>query len=197
MQEINREEESDLWKQVQEQFEKLKLQSGVESDESYQKELEEILGLTDEDFKEMDESTTLLLSRKNVQVQLLDNLAVYPKYAYPTDSGFDLHSTIEYTLPSLGRAIIPTGIKVSFDEGLELQIRPKSGLAINQGITVLNTPGTVDAGYTGELKVIVFNTNKNDFTITKGMKIAQAVLCPVVCGKYVSLELTNKVSVYL
>ena len=87
MQEINREEETDLWKQVQEQFEKLKLQTGIESDENYKRELEEILGLTDEDFKEMDESTTLLLSRKNVQVQLLDNLAVYPKYAYPTDSG--------------------------------------------------------------------------------------------------------------
>jgi dUTP pyrophosphatase len=124
---------------------------------------------------------------------LLDNLAVYPKYAYPTDSGFDLHSTIEFTLPSFGRAIIPTGIKVSFDEGLELQIRPKSGLAINQGITVLNTPGTVDAGYTGELKVIVFNTNKTDFTITKGMKIAQAVLCPVVCGKWIDIVKVSEV----
>jgi dUTP pyrophosphatase len=193
MQEINREEEADLWKQVQEQFEKLKLQTGIEPDENYQKELDEILGLSDEDFQEIDENTRLLLSRKNVQVQLLDNLAVYPKYAYPTDSGFDLHSTIEYTLPSFGRAIIPTGIKVSFDEGLELQIRPKSGLAINQGITVLNTPGTVDAGYTGELKVIVFNTNKTDFTITKGMKIAQAVFAPVINGRFINFHTVSEV----
>jgi dUTP pyrophosphatase len=179
MQEINREEETDLWKQVQEQFEKLKLQTGIESDENYKRELDEILGLSDEDFKEIDENTKLLLSRKNVQVQLLDNLAVYPKYAYPTDSGFDLHSTIEYTLPSFGRAIIPTGIKVSFDEGLELQIRPKSGLAINQGITVLNTPGTVDADYRGEVGVILVNLSNETVTIEDGERVAQLVFCKV------------------
>ena len=61
-------------------------------------------------------------------------------------------------------------------------------MALNQGLTVLNTPGTVDSGYNGEIKVIVFNTNNISVQITKGMKIAQAVLCPVICGKYVSLE---------
>jgi dUTP pyrophosphatase len=66
-------------------------------------------------------------------------------------------------------------------------------LAINQGITVLNTPGTVDAGYTGELKVIVFNTNKTDFTITKGMKIAQAVFAPVINGRYINFQTVSEV----
>jgi dUTP pyrophosphatase len=79
-------------------------------------------------------------------------------------------------------------LKVSFDEGYEIQVRPKSGLAIKQGLTVLNTPGTVDQGYTGEIQVIIFNTNNTTVTIPKGMKIGQGVLCPVVQGKYVSFE---------
>jgi dUTP pyrophosphatase len=188
MMQENNVSDSEIWKQIQEQFEELKLKSGIEPDENYQKQLEEMFGLTQDDINEMDEQTAIILRTKNVSVHLIDDLAVFPKYAYPTDSGFDLHSTIEYTLPPFGRALIPTGLKVSFDEGLELQIRPKSGLAINQGITVLNTPGTVDAGYTGEIKVIVFNTNNNDFTITKGMKIAQGVFVPVINGRFIKFE---------
>jgi dUTP pyrophosphatase len=188
MMQENNVSDSEIWNQIQEQFDELKLKSGIEPDETYQKQLEEMFGLTQEDLNEMDEQTSIILRTKGVSVHLIDDLAVFPKYAYPTDSGFDLHSTIEYTLPPFGRALIPTGLKVSFDEGLELQIRPKSGLAINQGITVLNTPGTVDAGYTGEIKVIVFNTNNNDFTITKGMKVAQAVFAPVINGRFIKFE---------
>ena len=70
---------------------------------------------------------------------------------------------------------------------------PKSGLAINQGLTVLNTPGTVDSGYNGEIKVIMFNTNNHEVIVTKGMKIAQAVLCPVVNGTFVQLEHIDKI----
>jgi dUTP pyrophosphatase len=194
MQEVNV-EDLELWNQVQEQFEKLKRDSGIESDEDYKNQLEEILGMTDADFDELDEQTRLALSRKNVQVQLINNLAVLPKYAYPTDSGFDLYSTEEINLPPFGRALVPTGLKISFDEGLELQIRPKSGLAINQGITVLNTPGTVDAGYTGEIKVIVFNTNNHEFTITKGMKVAQGVFAPVINGRYINLQSVDEIEV--
>jgi dUTP pyrophosphatase len=188
MMQENNVSDSEIWNQIQEQFDELKLKSGIEPDETYQKQLEEMFGLTQEDLNEMDEQTSIILRTKGVSVHLIDDLSVFPKYAYPTDSGFDLHSTIEYTLPPFGRALIPTGLKVSFDEGLELQIRPKSGLAINQGITVLNTPGTVDAGYTGEIKVIVFNTNNNDFTITKGMKVAQAVFAPVINGRFIKFE---------
>jgi dUTP pyrophosphatase len=189
----NNKEDLDLWIQVQEQFEKLKRDSGIETDEDYKNQLEELFGLSDEDFKEMDEHTRMMLSRKNIDVQLIDNLAVLPKYAYPSDSGFDLFSTQEVHLPPFGRALVPTGIKVSFDEGIELQIRPKSGLAINQGITVLNTPGTVDAGYTGEIKVIVFNTNNHDFTITKGMKVAQGVFAPVINGRFINFQTVNEI----
>ena len=89
--------------------------------------------------------------------------------------------------------MVPTGLKLSFDIGYEIQVRPKSGLALKQGITVLNTPGTVDSGYNGEIMVIVFNTNQTEFTIPKGMKIAQAVLCPVINGKYVNLQLVDKI----
>jgi deoxyuridine 5'-triphosphate nucleotidohydrolase len=70
---------------------------------------------------------------------------------------------------------------------LEIQVRTKSGLAINQGLMVLNSPGTVDQGYSGEIKVIIFNTNNTTVTISKGMKVAQAVLCPVLNGKFVDL----------
>ena len=124
---------------------------------------------------------------------MIDESAVFPKYAYLTDSGFDVHSTIEVLVPPFGKALIPTGLKVSFDEGYEIQIRTKSGLAINQGIIVLNSPGTVDQGYSGEIKVPIFNTNPTPFVITKGMKVAQAVLCPVVNGRYVKFEDVNEI----
>ena len=180
----------DAWEQIQEQFEKLKIEAGIEPEEEYIKELEEMLGMS---IDEMNRETEIILKTRTIGVELIHKDAKFPDYAYPSDSGFDLYSTIEHKLPPLGRALIPTGIKVSFDEGLELQIRPKSGLAINQGITVLNTPGTVDSGYNGEIKVIVFNTNNHETIITKGMKIAQAVLCPVINGRYVNLNPVDKI----
>ena len=119
--------------------------------------------------------------------------AIEPKYNYESDSGFDLHSTEEVVIPPFGRVLVPTGISLDIKDGFEVQVRSKSGLALNQGLMCLNSPGTVDNGYTGEVKAIIFNTNKEPFTITKGMKVAQAVLCPVVNGKWV--ELVNKVTI--
>jgi dUTP pyrophosphatase len=185
--------EAELWSQIQEQFERLKKESDIETDEDYKKQIEEIFGLTDEDFQEMDEHTKLMLARKNMQVQMTNDFAIFPSYAYPTDSGFDLFSTEEVDLPPFGRALVSTGLKISFNEGIELQIRPKSGLALNQGITVLNTPGTVDAGYTGEIKVIVYNTNNYNFTIPRGMKIAQGVFAPVLNGRFVNFETVSEI----
>jgi dUTP pyrophosphatase len=115
--------------------------------------------------------------------------AIDPKYNYISDSGFDLYSTEEIVVNPLGRALVPTGLAFDIKTGYEIQVRSKSGLAINQGLFVLNSPGTVDSGYLGEVKVIIFNTNSDQVTIKKGMKIAQAVLCPVINGKYVDLEL--------
>jgi len=120
--------------------------------------------------------------------------AVTPKYNYETDSGFDLHSVEEVTIPPFGRALVPTGVSFDIKDGYEVQVRSKSGLAINQELMILNSPGTVDNGYTGEVKGIIFNTNNHPVTITKGMKIGQAVLCPVVNGKWVELVEKNKIN---
>lgn len=182
--------DEDIWKQIQQTFNQIKEDTGIEPEEDYIKELEEILGMS---VDEMNETHMTMMKTKTLGVELVHEDAKIPSYAYPSDSGFDLRSTIEINIPPFGRALIPTGIKLSIPEEYEIQIRPKSGLVLNQGLTVLNTPGTVDSGYVGEIKVIVFNTNNETVTVSKGMKIAQAVLCPVVCGKYVSLELTNKV----
>jgi len=171
--------------EITKQFEKIQSQMGIAPDEDYQKELEEMLGLS---FQEMEQEINILNSMRTIRVELTNEEVQLPKYAYPTDSGFDLQSSEEVIIGPFGRALVPTGLKLSFDEGYEIQVRPKSGLAIKQGLTVLNTPGTVDQGYTGEIQVIVFNTNNTTVTIPKGMKIGQAVLCPVVQGKYVIFE---------
>lgn len=113
--------------------------------------------------------------------------AVNPNYAYETDSGFDLYSTEEMWVFPSDRILVPTGIHVDIPDGYEIQVRSKSGLAIKQGLMVLNSPGTVDQGYTGEIQVIIFNTSKDRIKIEKGQKIAQAVLCPVVSGKWINL----------
>ena len=177
---------------IQNHFKKIQEESGVDidNDDEYQRELEELIGMT---YEEMNEDALKAIKNKNLKVELLNDDAKFPEYAYPSDSGFDLFSTEEVILQPFGRSLVPTGIKLSIPEEYEIQVRPKSGLAINQGLTVLNTPGTVDSGYNGEIKVIIFNTNNISVTIPKGTKIAQAVLCPVVNGKYVNLIQVDKV----
>jgi len=110
-----------------------------------------------------------------------------PEYAYDSDSGFDLRSTEEIWVQANDRKLIPTGLRFDIPDGYEIQVRSKSGLALNQGLMVLNSPGTVDSGYQGEIKVIIFNTTNDRIKIEKGQKIAQAVICPVLNGKWVDL----------
>ena len=179
----------DVLKQIQDEIEMLRKEFGIEDTES-QEDLNNTFGI---DFGSLQDQLDMISKTKNIQIELLTEDAVFPEYAYPTDSGFDLYSTKEITLEPFGRALIPTGLKLSFDIGYEIQVRPKSGLALKQGLTVLNTPGTVDSGYNGEIMVIVFNTNPKPFTVSRGMKIAQAVLCPVINGKYVNLQLVDKI----
>ena len=113
---------------------------------------------------------------------------IIPMYNYESDSGFDLFNAGPHiTIESLGRTLVPTGIKLNIPINCEIQIRPKSGLALKHGLTVLNTPATIDQGYTGEIQVILFNTTNQQVSIPTGMKIAQAVLCPVFQGKSVNL----------
>jgi dUTP pyrophosphatase len=181
----------EMLEQIQKQLENIQEQAGVEIDDEYQKELEELLGMT---YDEMNEEMMTAMKSKTLKVELLNDDTKFPEYAYPSDSGFDLYSAEDLEIGPFGRILVPTGIKLSIPEEYEIQVRPKSGLAINYGLTVLNTPGTVDSGYNGEIKVIMFNTNNHIVTIPKGMKVAQAVLCPVVNGKYVNLIEVDKVT---
>ena len=139
------------------------------------------------DLLSMEEEIRSHKERSPLRYNLIHPDAIDPKYNYESDSGFDLYSVEDIIIPPFGRALVPTGICFDIPEGLEIQVRTKSGLAINQGLMVLNSPGTVDAGYNGEVKAIIFNTNNSEFKITKGMKVAQGVLCPVIAGGYVEL----------
>lgn len=153
-------------------------------------EIKEIEGVN---LEELERNFKIPRPKQKLTYEKVHPDAVEPKYNYVSDSGFDLHSTISLNVPPLGRMIVPTGIKLSIPVGYEIQVRSKSGLALKQGLMVLNSPGTVDQGYTGEIKVIIFNTNQQDYNINAGDKIAQAVLCPVMCGEVVDLINVEKI----
>lgn len=182
-------EDTQSWEDIQKQLERIIYSTGADMDDDYFKDLEKLFDIN---FNEMNEDVSNYLYNKVIQIEKIHPDAITPKYAYPSDSGFDLYSVEKLIIPPFGRALIPTGLKLGFPNGFEIQIRPKSGLALNMGLTVLNTPGTIDHGYTGEIQVIVFNTNNNSVMIEKGMKIAQAVLCPVIQGKFVNLVEVDK-----
>jgi dUTP pyrophosphatase len=156
-------------------------------------ELEALMNEYGIDLNELERVFTEDVPKVQMKIKLTHEDAVLPKFAYDTDSGVDLYSVDEHVIQPMGRQLIPTGIVIDVPENHEIQIRSKSRLALNQGLFVLNSPGTVDQGYTGEIKVILFNTNKEDFIIKKGMKIAQAVLCPVVCGKWIDIVKVSEV----
>lgn len=106
--------------------------------------------------------------------------AVMPEYAHAGDAGMDVRSVDELTIPPGARALVHTGLIIVLPPMYEAQVRPRSGLALKSGITVLNTPGTIDAGYRGEVGVILANFGENEFKVAKGDKIAQIVIQPVV-----------------
>lgn len=108
-----------------------------------------------------------------------DPSAVLPCYAHPGDAGMDLFSVDELVLEPGCRALVHTGLVMSLPAGYEAQVRPRSGLALKNGITVLNTPGTIDEGYRGEIGVILANFGSEPFKVSKGSKIAQMVIAPV------------------
>ena len=124
-----------------------------------------------------------------IKFQKLHPDAQIPSYAHIGDAGADVYAVTEVTVAPQKRAAIPTGLAVDIPIGYEIQVRPKSGLALKHGITVLNSPGTVDAGYRGEIQVIVINLGDEAYTFTKGQKIAQLVLKPVIQANYVEGEL--------
>lgn len=105
--------------------------------------------------------------------------ATLPAYAHASDAGMDIRSVAEVVLPARGRALVPTGLVMLLPPGYEAQVRPRSGLALKNGITVLNAPGTLDAGFRGEIGVVLFNTTEVDYIVHIGDRIAQLVIAPV------------------
>jgi dUTP pyrophosphatase len=111
-----------------------------------------------------------------------------PSYAHKGDSGVDLFSVENYLLKPMERKLISTGIKVEIPAGYEAQTRPKSGLAIEHGISMVNTPGTIDSGYRGEIKLICINFGDKPFKIEKGKKIAQMVFTKVEEAEFIEVN---------
>lgn len=109
-----------------------------------------------------------------------DPAAQLPVYAHPGDAGMDVCSIEETTLAPGERRLVRTGLKMQLPDDAEAQVRPRSGLALKYGVTVLNSPGTIDAGYRGEVGVILANLGSEPFKVEKGMRIAQMVIAPVV-----------------
>jgi dUTP pyrophosphatase len=124
-----------------------------------------------------------------LQIKFLNESAAafVPQYMSEGASGMDLCACIEVpmTVAPLERVLVPTGLAVSIPQGYEAQIRPRSGLAAKHGLTLLNTPGTIDSDYRGEIKLIIINLGSQPFEITKGMRLAQMVI-----ASYVRAELT-------
>lgn len=113
-----------------------------------------------------------------------------PQYATPQSAGMDLRANTEeaFTLKPLERKLFPTGLYISLPEGYEAQVRPRSGLALKHGITVLNTPGTVDADYRGEIGVVLVNLSNEPFTVEPGERIAQMVIAKHEQAEFVLVE---------
>lgn len=115
----------------------------------------------------------------NLKIKLLNEDAQLPLQAKEGDAGLDLFSAEEKIIKSGEATLISTGISIELPEQTEAQVRPRSGLALKHAVTVLNSPGTIDEGYRGEIKVILINHGKTEFTVEKHMRIAQMVIAPV------------------
>jgi dUTP pyrophosphatase len=115
-----------------------------------------------------------------LKVRRLTPSAVLPSYAHPGDAGLDLCAAVAVTIEPGERKLVGTGISIELPPGTEGNVRPRSGLALKHGVTVLNSPGTIDRGYRGEVGVILINHGSTRFEIQPGMKIAQLVVAPCV-----------------
>ena len=121
----------------------------------------------------------ILMEKYVLKVEKISDNAIIPNYANKGDAGLDLYSINELILASGERGLVRTGIKIELPENTEAQIRPRSGLALKHGISLVNAPGTIDEGYRGEIGVIVINHGQDVFKVESGMKIAQMVIKPV------------------
>lgn len=124
-----------------------------------------------------------------VLIHRLDKDLPLPRYAQPGDAGVDLYSRIDYELKAGERALIPTGISIALPSGYVALVHPRSGLAMKNGISMVNTPGTVDAGFRGELQVIIINHDPSEtFSIKRGDRIAQIVFQKVENAEFIEVE---------
>jgi dUTP diphosphatase len=116
-------------------------------------------------------------SRVEVLISRLDPELPMPARSHPGDAGVDLHTSVDVELPPGARALVPTGIAIALPEGYAAFVHPRSGLAAKYGVTIVNTPGTIDPGYRGEIKVILFNTDSSSpVSFRRGDRIAQLVI---------------------
>ncbi len=136
----------------------------------------------------------LTMKQENLYIPTItSDEKLLPTYASAQAAGADVKASLinDVVIPAGGSALIPTGLRVAIPEGYEIQVRPRSGLALKEQVTVLNTPGTIDADYRGEICVILINHGKKDFTVTPGMRIAQLVVAQVLQANFISAnELT-------
>ena len=117
-----------------------------------------------------------------------------PQYATPQSAGMDLRANLEepVTLKPLERRLIPTGLHIALPAGYEAQVRPRSGLALKKGITVLNSPGTIDADYRGEIGVLLINLSQDDFVVNDGERVAQMIIARHEQGEFVEVEVLDE-----
>jgi dUTP pyrophosphatase len=134
------------------------------------------------------------MHKKNQQIidipTVIEDREHLPFYMTVEAAGADIKAFLSapILIPAGESALIPTGMKMAIPEGYEIQIRPRSGLALKHQVTVLNTPGTIDADYRGEIKIILINHGKIEFTVTPGMRIAQMILAPIVRANFILIS---------
>ncbi len=131
-----------------------------------------------------------------ILIKRLNKKATIPRYETPGSSGMDLSACIEEDIEIQPRdkALVPTGLSIAIPKGFEVQIRPRSGLAVKKSISVLNTPGTIDSDYRGEIKVILVNLGSEKFIVERNSRIAQMVVCPVIQAKFEEVEELSETS---
>ena len=127
-----------------------------------------------------------------LSIRRIDPAAQMPTYAHPGDAGMDVRSIEELTLEPGARALVHTGLVFQLPPDAEAQVRPRSGLALKHGVTVLNSPGTIDSGYRGEVGVVLVNLGQAPFKVEKGMKIAQVVVSRVEQAEIVEVRETDE-----
>jgi dUTP pyrophosphatase len=129
-----------------------------------------------------------------LRVKRLSSSATLPARAHPADAGLDLHSAVDLDIPPGETRLVGTGLALELPPGTEAQVRPRSGLALTYSVTVLNTPGTIDEGYRGEVGVILINHGQRVFEVRRGMKVAQLVVQPTLAVEIVAVDALSDTS---